>query len=83
MGLATFENYLTCLGSFVEKSVGKSHEYSPNDTGYMLQCPHKLWTLDGYRYATIFKTVAYIVTDEDEFGNPVFEKWHIKQHKLF
>jgi hypothetical protein len=22
--------------------------------------------------------VAYIVTDEDEFGLPVIEKWHIK-----
>jgi len=44
---------------------------------------HKLWTLDGYRYALIKKTVAYIVVDEDDAGLPVIEKWDIKQHKTW
>jgi hypothetical protein len=43
--------------------------------------PHKLWTLDGYRYARVLKTVAYIVVDEDEYGLPVIEKWDIANHK--
>jgi len=30
------------------------------------------------RYANVLKTVAYVVTDEDENGKPVIEKWHIK-----
>jgi len=45
--------------------------------------PHKLWTLDGFRYANIKKTVAYIIVDEDEYGLPVIEKWEIKQHQQF
>ena len=83
MGLATMQDYQTVIGSFVEKSAGKTHEYSPNNTGEMTHYPHKLWTLDGFRFAAISKTVAYIVTDEDEYGNPVVDKWHIKQHKVF
>ena len=83
MGLATMQNYYNLIGSFVEKSAGKTHEYSYNDTGEMTEYPHRLWTLDGYRFATVNKTVAYIVTDEDEHGNPVIDKWHIKQHKIF
>ena len=27
------------------------------------------------------KTRAYIVTDEDEYGKPVVEKWYIKNHR--
>ena len=93
MGLATMENLETVVGSFVEKSVGKTHEYSLNtdiESGwdpkwdqFAQDFPHKLWTLDGHRYALIKKTVAYIVVDEDDAGLPVIEKWDIKQHKEF
>lgn len=31
------------------------------------------------RFATVKKTVAYIVIDEDANGEPVVEKWNIKQ----
>jgi hypothetical protein len=37
----------------------------------------------GYRYATVKKTVAYVVVDEDEFGLPVVEKWNIKQRRSY
>jgi hypothetical protein len=81
------ENLDTVVGSFVEKSVGKTHEYSLiGDDGLLWmgeEYPHKLWTLDGYRYARVLKTVAYIVVDEDEYGIPVVQKWAIKQHKQF
>tara|TARA_R100000951_G_scaffold102070_1_gene93997 strand:- start:606 stop:899 length:294 start_codon:yes stop_codon:yes gene_type:complete len=93
MGMANWENYPTVLGSFVEKLVGKDHEYSANtdlESGWSAtwdqfakEFPHKLWTLDGFRYARILKTVAYIVVDEDEYGNPVVQKWNIKRHKVF
>jgi len=87
MGLATMENLETVIGSFVEKSVGKTHEYSLiGDDGLLWlgeEYPHKLWTLDGYRYARVLKTVAYIVVDEDEYGLPVVQKWKIKQHRKF
>jgi hypothetical protein len=29
------------------------------------------------------KTVAYVCVDEDEFGLPVVEKWHIKRHRQY
>ena len=71
MGLATMENYQSTIGRFTERSVGKTHEYSPNtdiESGwdpkwdqFAQDFPHKLWTLDGYRYARVLKTVAYIV----------------------
>lgn len=35
------------------------------------------------RYARVLKTVAYIVVDEDENGEPVVEKWHIKSHQKY
>jgi hypothetical protein len=43
--------------------------------------PHKLITNDGFRYANIKKTVAEIAIDEDEYGQPVVEKWQIYSHK--
>jgi formylglycine-generating enzyme required for sulfatase activity len=85
MGLATMDNYQTTVGQFTERSVGKTHEYSLiGDDGLLWmgeEYPHKLWTLDGYRYARVLKTVAYIVVDEDEYGLPVIEKWDIANHK--
>ena len=29
----------------------------------------------------VLKTVAYVVTDEDEHGNPVTEKWNISHQR--
>ena len=87
MGLAKMDDMHTLIGSFVEKSAGMTHEYSLiGDDGLLWmgeEYPHKLWTLDGYRYARVLKTVAYIVVDEDEYGLPVVQKWNIKQHRKF
>lgn len=93
MGLATMDNYQTTIGQFTERSVGKNHEYSPNtdiESGwdpkwdqFAERFPHKLWTLDGFRYARVLKTVAYICVDEDEYGQPVTEKWDITNHKIW
>ena len=46
------------------------------------QFPHKLITNDGFRYANIKATVAEIAVDEDEYGQPVVEKWQIYSHKF-
>lgn len=35
------------------------------------------------RSAKILKTVAYVAVDEDAYGNPVWEKWKIKNHKMY
>ena len=78
------------IGMFVEREVGNYFEYSINDDLDMpcyYKFPHKVWVGSfgiggdcGYRYAIVKKTVAYIVTDEDEYGEPVLEKWHLKKN---
>lgn len=84
MGMAKWEDYPNTVGCFRERSVGGYHEYSRNtDLEFAQDFPHKLWTLDGFRYARILKTVAYICVDEDEYGNPVEEKWDISSHKFW
>lgn len=41
-----------------------------------------LVTVDGYRYAKIPKTtVAYIVIDEDDNGDPIIQRWAIKDFR--
>ena len=91
MGMANTIDYETCIGSFVEKSVGLTHEYSLIEEKDKFHgwgdnwryYKHKLWTQDGYRYALIKKTVAYIVIGEDASSMPIVEKWDIKQHYKF
>jgi len=78
------------IGIFVEKDTGNYFEYSDNDDLDMpsyYEFPHKVWVggggvcgMTGYRYARVLKTVAYIVTDEDDCGEPVVEKWHLKKN---
>jgi len=76
-------------GAFVEKSAGNTFEYSTNDErADWCDYPHKVWVGglvndQGYRYATVKKTVAYVVVDEDEYGEPVVEKWQIKAHREY
>ena len=81
------------VGRFVERDTGNYFEYSVNDDMDMpdyYKFPHKVWVggggvcgMTGYRYATVKKTVAYIVVDEDDTGAPVLEKWDIKQNVAY
>ena len=75
------------LGEFVEKDFANYFHYSENNHCFLdfhKDYPHIVWVGDGqYRYAEVKKTVAYIVTDEDECGLPVVEKWFIKNRKEY
>ena len=77
------------IGAFVEKSAGNTFEYSTNDErAHWCDFPHKVWVGglvndQGYRYATVKKTVAYVAVDEDERGQPVVEKWLIRAHREY
>lgn len=78
----------TILGSFVEKDYGNLFEFSVNDEPEHFvsrkNYPHKVWVEEnGWRYARVLKTVAYVVTDESEDGYPLFEKWFIKDHRTY
>lgn len=40
-------------------------------------------TAGAYRLARVKKTVAYVIVDEDENGNPVVEKWMLKKFQSY
>ena len=81
------------IGCFTEKDHGQYFEYSMNkDTDDYSMCmvenyPHKVWVGrtddEGWRYAIVKKTVAYVVTDEDDYGMPVVEKWMLKKNNVY
>ena len=69
--------------SFCRKGTGRSCRHR-------VACyPHIVWVSSnpindsGWRYANVKKTVAYIVTNENELGHPIVEKWDIKKHIKF
>lgn len=71
------------LGEFQEKEVGNYFHYSQNEEvfDFCKDYPHIVWVGDQQqRYALVKKTVAYIVIDEDQYGQPVVEKWQLKKH---
>ena len=92
MSFAPFSAMSRLIGSF-QHSNGNDFEYEPNSPADswlpVVNYPHRVWVQtspindQGWRYANVKKTVAYIVVDEDEYGQPVIEKWAIKNHRNF
>lgn len=80
------------MGSFTEKEFGKHFEFRLSDGTAPLQgtygldhgFQHEIAIHDGsIRFANVKKTVAYVVIDEDDQGNPVVAKWQIKDHRIW
>lgn len=72
------------IGEFVEQDFGKYFSYRHSDElTFGDDFPHEIAVLDGYRFAKVKKTVAYVIVDEDKDGQPVIEKWNIKNHKFY
>lgn len=44
---------------------------------------HEIDVSDGIRFAIVRKSVAYVAIDEDQYGNPVLEKWLITKRRIF
>ncbi len=84
---------LTKGGCFREKDTDNFFEYDKHDDfiedWILPDFCHRVWVNSrpvndsGWRYALVKKTVAYIVIDEDEYGKPVIQKWHIKNHDKY
>ena len=76
------------LGSFSEKDHGHFFEFSKNDEDFYTDYPHKVWVTtpwamdEGWRFARVLKTVAYVLTN-DEDGYDLVEKWQIKQRRVY
>lgn len=76
------------VGTFVEKDTGNVFEFSTADQPVFPGFDHRVWVGgvvndQGYRFARVLKTVAYVVVDEDEFGQPVVERWFIHKRRVF
>ena len=84
--MAFWTHTVAPVGRFVEKEVGNYFEYSLNDDDFDFckEFAHKVWVGglvndQGYRYANVKKTVAYVIVDEDA-GGPVLERWFLKKN---
>ena len=88
--MAYYTHTVDPVGCFVEKDTGNYFEYSLNDVQdeYSLSIaenyPHRVWVRNtindqGWRYANVKKTVAYVIVDEDE-GGPIIERWFLKKN---
>lgn len=88
--MAFWTHTVAPVGRFVEREVGNYFEYSLNDDDFDFckEFAHKVWVGglvndQGYRYANVKKTVAYVCVDEDEYGRPVVEKWQLKNNVAY
>lgn len=78
------------LGGFREAEIGHWFDYAvrPDDgVDFAPDAPHVIYVGgqigDRTRYARVLKTVAYVVTDEDEAGQPVWQKWQLRDHRNY
>lgn len=84
MAFAPADTTFGVLGEFQEVEFGKFFQYAANPykgtDAFCKDFEHIVFTIDGFRYANVLKTVAHICNDEDAEGNPLTEKWNIKKH---
>jgi len=78
------------LGRFTGCEYGTTFEYAQrpaDDTTFAPEYPHLVYvgqnTKRDFRYARVLGTVAHVVIDEGADGEPVIEKWQIKQHSRY
>ncbi len=86
-------NLSAVLGQFKEKDYGNWFEFTNRNAidkeSYAPEYPHRVFVgvdnthLDDTRIARVLKTVAYVVVDIDMNGEPVVEKWYIKNFREY
>lgn len=93
MAYAPLDVYIA-IGSFIEKSYGKTFEYTENQEfvlhtpahgGKLVHFPHLIYVGprgEETRRALVKDSVAHVVVDENQFGF-VVEKWEIKKHRKY
>lgn len=70
-------------GQFRHAETGRVFDYTPPRETPFEGYAARVFVLDGFRYAKVLKTVAYVVVDEDADGGPVVEKWSIRGHRIY
>ena len=81
--MAMFQDGRVVIGEFQEKEFGKYFEFSVAESdswGATFGFPYRVAVgcLGETRYAKVLKTVAYVVVNQDDNGDPIVEKWQIK-----
>jgi hypothetical protein len=73
------------VGEFQEKDHHRHFTYRPTTDAWALQnnLTHEIDVLDGFRFARILKTVAYVAVDEAADGSPVIEKWSLAYNNVY
>ena len=80
------------IGCFTEKEYGQYFEYSDNtilnggteyDEGWCHPWNYRHNMEGGWRHAIVKKTVAHVVVDEDDYGQPVVEIWMLKKNNVY
>ena len=75
------------LGQFREAEYVATFEFAERrwtDDEFAPDMPHVIYVGEGSvepRLAKVLKTVAFVVVDEDADGQPVIEKWSIKNQR--
>lgn len=87
-------NLLILLGKFEEADYGNVFEFAKrskddsNGFANLENYPHVIFVGCVFsdkrtRYAIVKKTVAYVVIDEGINGNPIVDKWNIKNYRKY
>lgn len=67
---------------------GYTFEYAERrhpDDNFAPEMPHMIYVGNNgeTRLAKVMKTVAWIVVDEDDKGQPVYVKWNLNSHRVY
>ena len=71
-------------GRFYVPETRRWFTFRPTDNAWALQHDliHAIDVLDGVRFGVVRKGVAYVATDEDQYGNPVLDRWTITKRTV-
>ena len=82
--MAFAPNSFNLIGYFTHKETGAVFDYNMKPDWIVEGMPHAIFMSDGTkRTAVVKKTVAYVAVDENEYGNPILERWPIKRHIIY
>lgn len=72
-------------GEFYVPDTRKYFTFRPTDDAWAVKHDliHAIDVLDGIRFGIVRKGVAYVAVDEDQYGNPVIERWTITKRKTY
>jgi hypothetical protein len=76
--------FMNDAGVFYLPETKKYFTFRPTTDAWALKHDiiHAIDVLDGVRFGVVRNTVAYVATDEDQYGNPILDRWIITKRKV-